>query len=99
MNHIEIEERQIPELYLRGKLSPDEAAAFEEHYLHCQECLDRLELADTFLQPFARACIDAGADAFLLAGPHVLRGIEMYKGKPIWNYVRVLNECVSRGTC
>lgn len=36
-----------------------------------------------FAQPFARAVIDAGADMFVGHGPHVLRGIEMYKGKPI----------------
>ena len=28
--------------------------------------------------------IDAGADVILGSGPHVLRGIEMYKGKPIF---------------
>lgn len=60
MNHAEIEERQIPELYLRGKLSSEEAAAFEEHYLHCQECLDRLELAESMERGFKRA---AGQDA------------------------------------
>jgi hypothetical protein len=27
--------------------------------------------------------VDAGADLFVGHGPHVLRGIEMYKGKPI----------------
>jgi poly-gamma-glutamate capsule biosynthesis protein CapA/YwtB (metallophosphatase superfamily) len=52
--------------------------------IHAHEARDRLELADPFVQPFARACIDAGADAFLLAGPHVLRGIEIYKGRPIF---------------
>ncbi len=28
--------------------------------------------------------IDAGADVFVGHGPHVLRGIEIYKGKPIF---------------
>jgi poly-gamma-glutamate capsule biosynthesis protein CapA/YwtB (metallophosphatase superfamily) len=37
-----------------------------------------------FLPPFARAAIDAGADAFFGSGPHRLRGIEIYKGKPIF---------------
>jgi broad specificity phosphatase PhoE len=60
MDHTEIEERQIPELYLRGQLPPDEAASFEEHYLHCQECLDRLELAESMERGFKRA---AGQDA------------------------------------
>jgi poly-gamma-glutamate synthesis protein (capsule biosynthesis protein) len=36
-----------------------------------------------FLVTFARAMIDAGADVFVGHGPHVLRGIEIYKGKPI----------------
>jgi poly-gamma-glutamate synthesis protein (capsule biosynthesis protein) len=31
-----------------------------------------------------KRAIDAGADAILGSGPHVLRGIEMYKGKPIF---------------
>ena len=37
-----------------------------------------------FLPIFARAMIDAGADLFVGHGPHVLRGIELYKGKPIF---------------
>ncbi|HUQ86830.1 MAG TPA: CapA family protein [Vicinamibacterales bacterium] len=43
---------------------------------------DRYLPAD-FLVTFARAMVDAGADMFVGHGPHVLRGIEMYKGKPI----------------
>ncbi len=31
-----------------------------------------------------KRAIDAGADAIFGSGPHVLRGIEMYKGKPIF---------------
>lgn len=37
-----------------------------------------------FLITFARAMIDAGADVFVGHGPHVLRGVEIYKGKPIF---------------
>jgi poly-gamma-glutamate capsule biosynthesis protein CapA/YwtB (metallophosphatase superfamily) len=37
-----------------------------------------------FLVTVAHAVIDAGADIFLAHGPHVLRGIEIYKGKPIF---------------
>jgi len=36
-----------------------------------------------WLAAFARACIDAGATAYLGHGPHQLRGIEVYKGRPI----------------
>ncbi|MFH1765599.1 MAG: CapA family protein [Gemmatimonadota bacterium] len=37
-----------------------------------------------FIVTVAHAVIDAGADIFLAHGPHVLRGIEIYKGKPIF---------------
>jgi poly-gamma-glutamate synthesis protein (capsule biosynthesis protein) len=37
-----------------------------------------------FLVEFAHAAIDNGADAFLGQGVHTLRGIEIYKGKPIF---------------
>ena len=45
--------------------------------------------ADRFTPPeffvtFAHAMIDAGADVIAVSGPHVLRGIELYKGKPIF---------------
>jgi hypothetical protein len=35
------------------------------------------------LRQWAHAVIDAGADAVIGHGPHVLRGIEFYRGKPI----------------
>lgn len=35
-------------------------------------------------QAFARSLIDAGADAYIVHGPHQLRGIEIYKGRPIF---------------
>jgi poly-gamma-glutamate synthesis protein (capsule biosynthesis protein) len=36
-----------------------------------------------FFVTFAHAMIDAGADVVTASGPHVLRGVELYKGKPI----------------
>ena len=69
MTHAEIDERQIPELYLMGKLPAEEAAGFEEHYLHCQECLDRLELAESMERGFKRA---AGQDAARVAATRQL---------------------------
>ena len=36
-----------------------------------------------FLVAFAHAMVDAGADVLVGHGPHVVRGIEIYKGKPI----------------
>lgn len=36
------------------------------------------------LRRWARAVLDAGADAVVGHGPHVLRGVEFHKGKPIF---------------
>jgi poly-gamma-glutamate synthesis protein (capsule biosynthesis protein) len=57
---------------------------FVVYSLHCHEgATDRWQPA-TFHQPFARACIDAGADAFIGHGAHYIRGIEIYKHKPVF---------------
>jgi poly-gamma-glutamate synthesis protein (capsule biosynthesis protein) len=37
-----------------------------------------------FVPDFAHKLIDSGADVFVGHGPHVLRGIEIYKGRPIF---------------
>jgi Putative zinc-finger len=43
MNHHDIDERSLPERYVSGTLSSEEASSFEEHLLECPECLDRVE--------------------------------------------------------
>ena len=42
------------------------------------------EEADYFLEEFAHACIDAGACAIIGGGTHQLKGIEIYKNKPVF---------------
>lgn len=37
-----------------------------------------------FVTLFARKCIDAGADVFIGQGAHILMGMEIYRGKPIF---------------
>lgn len=69
MNHPDIEENQVIDRYLRGSLTPDEAAEFEEHYLSCQQCLDQLALAESMQRGFKRA---AGQDAARLAAAQQL---------------------------
>ena len=44
---------------------------------------DKSKPAD-FLIEFARLCIDEGASAVIGHGPHIIRGIEIYKGRPIF---------------
>ena len=51
--------------------------------IHCHEGGRDRTLPSDFLVTFARAMVDAGADLFVGHGPHVLRGVEIYKGKPI----------------
>ena len=52
--------------------------------LHCHENGANRSVPADFIPIFAKAVIDAGADVFVGHGPHVLRGIEIYKGKPIF---------------
>ena len=40
--------------------------------------------APAHLREFIKKALDAGADTFLSSGPHILRGIEIYQGKPIF---------------
>lgn len=58
---------------------------------------DKKENPADFLQEFARKCIDAGAHAVIGHGPHLLRPIEIYKGRPIFyslgDFV-IHNECI-----
>lgn len=54
--------------------------------LHCHEGVDGRWNTDTpaeFLRPLAHALIDAGAHAVLGSGPHMLRGMELYRNRPI----------------
>jgi len=52
--------------------------------IHAHNQAGNIDIPADFLRPFAHAAIDAGADVFVGHGPHVLRGIEIYKGKPIF---------------
>jgi hypothetical protein len=51
------------------------------HVPEAAESLGREPRGD--LRAWARSMIDAGADGVVGHGPHVLRGIEFYRGKPI----------------
>ena len=64
MDHTYVEEHQIADRYVMGTLPAAEAERFENHYLSCPECLDRLELAESVQRGFKRM---AGQDAAKLA--------------------------------
>lgn len=61
-----------------------EVSNFEIVYIHAHNPANWSEKPASFLQPLAHDAIDAGADEFVASGPHRLRGIEIYKGKPIF---------------
>jgi len=60
--------------------------SLHDHYtgVHAPKGYRNLELPPDEVRDFAHKAIDAGADAYLGHGPHVMRGIEIYKEKPIF---------------
>ena len=48
MDHAYIDTNSVAERYLDHALSPGDLRAFEEHIVDCQECGDRLLLAEMF---------------------------------------------------
>jgi len=51
--------------------------------MHCHESDRQRSVPAQFYVAFAHAMIDAGADVLIGHGPHIVRGVELYKGKPI----------------
>jgi hypothetical protein len=50
MDHRYIDENSLAERYLEHALPSDEHHAFESHLVDCEECTDRLLLAQIFLE-------------------------------------------------
>ncbi|TAN22408.1 MAG: CapA family protein [Acidobacteria bacterium] len=69
---------------LKGVREGKEDANFAIFYIHSHQPGNWSPVPADFLQPLAHDVIDAGADEFVASGPHRLRGIEIYKGKPIF---------------
>lgn len=70
--------------------------------LHCHEGTDGrsgTQSTPRVFREFAHRCLDTGADAFVGHGPHVMRGVELYDGKPAFyslgNFI-VQNKSVTR---
>ncbi|MDR3347988.1 MAG: CapA family protein [Acidaminococcales bacterium] len=53
------------------------------HHTHERKGLAKGRPAD-FARDFAKLCIDSGAHAYIGHGPHIWRGIEIYKNRPIF---------------
>ena len=48
MMHSEIEKEDTVERYVQNQLAPAERQAFEEHFLACDECFEKLQTAERF---------------------------------------------------
>ncbi len=67
--------------------------------LHSHEQDDDPEAPPDFIRDMARCMIDAGADVVVGHGPHLLRGMEFHRGRPIFYSLGNLiaqNELVAR---
>lgn len=78
-----MDERDQKEI-VRNVRQSKQAADFSIVTIHTHEPGNYSDTPPDFLPRLARQSIDNGADAFIGHGPHQLRGIEIYKGKPIY---------------
>ena len=59
MDHQSIDAGNIAERYVTGRLPPEEAARFEEHYLDCPSCCARVEAAERLQRGLRRLAEEA----------------------------------------
>ncbi len=78
-----MDERDRKEL-IRNVRQGKQSADFAIATMHTHEPGNYSAVPPDFMVQFAHETIDNGADAFIGHGPHQLRGIEIYKGKPIF---------------
>ncbi len=69
---------------LRNIRQGKQTSVFSVVTMHTHEPGNYSDAPPDFLPLLARQAIDNGADAFIGHGPHRLRGIEIYKKKPIF---------------
>ncbi|MGH9837549.1 MAG: hypothetical protein ACREEM_02065 [Blastocatellia bacterium] len=61
MDHHEIEKHGIAIRYLLGLLPVEERIRFEEHYIDCEACLDRMDLVEDCCQAMQKAAAEKAA--------------------------------------
>ncbi len=85
------------EAFIRSVREGKEISDFRIVSLHTHEPGNYSQEPPDFLLTLAHQTIDNGADAFIMHGPHQLRGIEIYKGKPIFyslgNFLFMTKRC------
>lgn len=68
MNHTYIEERGLIDLYHRGQIPPEEEVEFEEHFVGCAECQEKLAVARGFQRGLKVVVAEDAARAVAQAG-------------------------------
>jgi hypothetical protein len=68
MDHHYIEEQNIPDRYLLGKLPTEERTRFEEHIIDCHECLIRLETTEDFRGALRAVAVEDATRGYARAG-------------------------------
>src|SRR5215472_18729487 len=53
MDHAHIDDANLAERYVTGRLAADERADFEAHFVDCAECLDRIEAVEGLRRGFS----------------------------------------------
>ncbi len=69
MEHSKIDSENVAERYVTGRLSPEDAAGFEEHYLDCPGCCARVEAAQRLDRGMRRLAEEAAAEVPLRPRP------------------------------
>src|SRR5436190_15353145 len=59
MDHQTIDAGNLAERYVTGRLPPEDAASFEEHYLDCPSCIARVEAAERLQRGLRRLAEEA----------------------------------------
>jgi hypothetical protein len=65
MDHQIIEAENVAERYVAGKLSEEEIAGFEEHYLDCPACIARVEDAQRFHRGLRQVAAEEAAQSVI----------------------------------
>lgn len=58
MDHYYVEQFDLVDRYVMGKLPAEESARFEEHFLDCPQCIERLKTTEDFLQDLRLVTIE-----------------------------------------
>lgn len=97
MDHDHIEEHGLIDLYHRGQLPPGEETRFEEHFVGCPECQERLEMARGFQRGLKTMVAEEVVQASLLSWLARRKGLALaalllIAGLPVLGYLAASRE-------